>query len=132
MRPSSGGSSRMSNWLEPACAREAMATARPAMGTVAAAVPPLASDTGVARLRVTAPLAPPPLSPTPAVTPVIVPLAEGQLDVQAVLAHCRAHLADFKCPQYIALRDQPLPRNPGGKLLKAQLRDQTSWGEPVR
>ena len=40
MRPSSGGSSRMSNWLEPACAREAMATARPAMGTVAAAAVP--------------------------------------------------------------------------------------------
>ena len=40
MRPSSGGSSRMSNWLEPAWAREAMATARPAMGTVAAAAVP--------------------------------------------------------------------------------------------
>jgi hypothetical protein len=33
MRPSSGGSSRMSNWLVPACARAAIATANPAMGT---------------------------------------------------------------------------------------------------
>lgn len=33
MRPSSGGSSRMSNWLAPACARTAIATASPATGT---------------------------------------------------------------------------------------------------
>ncbi len=50
---------------------------------------------------------------------VIVPAAGAPLDVEAVLAHCRAHLADFKVPQYIAVREDPLPRNPGGKLLKA-------------
>ncbi len=63
---------------------------------------------------------------------VIVPLAGRELDVDAVLGHCRAHLADFKVPQYIATRDEPLPRNPGGKLLKAQLREETSWGKPLR
>jgi acyl-CoA synthetase (AMP-forming)/AMP-acid ligase II len=63
---------------------------------------------------------------------VIVPLAGRELDIDAVLGHSRTHLADFKVPQYIALRDQPLPRNPGGKLLKAQLREETSWGEPLR
>ena len=63
---------------------------------------------------------------------VIVPLAGRELDVDAVLGHCRAHLADFKVPQYIAIRDEPLPRNPGGKLLKAQLREETSWGKPLR
>ncbi len=63
---------------------------------------------------------------------VIVPAAGGQLDVAAVLAHSRAHLADFKVPQYIAVREDPLPRNPGGKILKAQLREHTSWGEPLR
>src|SRR5215831_17761147 len=36
MRPSSGGSSRMSNWLLPAWARAAIATAKPATGTNAA------------------------------------------------------------------------------------------------
>ena len=36
MRPSSAGSSRISNWLEPLCARAAIATARPATGTEAA------------------------------------------------------------------------------------------------
>jgi acyl-CoA synthetase (AMP-forming)/AMP-acid ligase II len=63
---------------------------------------------------------------------VIVPVAGKHADVAAIIAHCREHLADFKVPQYVALREEPLPRNPGGKLLKAQLREQTSWGEPLR
>jgi acyl-CoA synthetase (AMP-forming)/AMP-acid ligase II len=63
---------------------------------------------------------------------VIVPLAGRELDIDAVLAHTRAHLADFKVPQYVAVRDEPLPRNPGGKVLKAQLREQTQWGKALR
>jgi long-chain acyl-CoA synthetase len=63
---------------------------------------------------------------------VIVPSAGAELDVQAVLAHCRSNLADFKVPQYIATRSEPLPRNPGGKLLKKQLREETDWGAPLR
>ncbi len=63
---------------------------------------------------------------------VIVALPGRQLDVNAVLGHCRAHLADFKVPQYIAVREDPLPRNPGGKLLKAHLREETRWGKPLR
>ena len=41
---------------------------------------------------------------------------------------CVAQLADFKVPQYIAFRAEPLPRNPGGKVLKPTLRDETEWG----
>jgi long-chain acyl-CoA synthetase len=63
---------------------------------------------------------------------VIVPAAGATLDAAAVIAHCRERLADFKCPQYVAVRAEPLPRNPGGKVLKAQLRDGTDWGEPLR
>ena len=63
---------------------------------------------------------------------IIVPAAGGELDIDAVLAHCRAHLADFKVPQYIDVREGPLPRNPGGKLLKAALRSETRWGKPLR
>ena len=63
---------------------------------------------------------------------VIVPQAGGQLDIDAVLSHCRAHLADFKVPQYLALREDPLPRNPSGKVLKTQLREETEWGRPLR
>jgi long-chain acyl-CoA synthetase len=63
---------------------------------------------------------------------VIVPMPGRQLDINAVLRHCREHLADFKVPQYIATREDPLPRNPGGKLLKKQLREETSWGRQLR
>jgi long-chain acyl-CoA synthetase len=63
---------------------------------------------------------------------VIVPLPGRQLDINAVLDHCRKGLADFKVPQYIATRDDPLPRNPGGKLLKKQLREETRWGKALR
>jgi long-chain acyl-CoA synthetase len=63
---------------------------------------------------------------------IIVPAAAGELDIEAVISHCRAHLAGFKVPQYVSVREDPLPRNPGGKLLKAQLRDQTDWGRPLR
>ena len=63
---------------------------------------------------------------------VLVPLAERGLDVEAVVAHCRARLADFKVPQYVSVRAEPLPRNPGGKVLKRRLRDETAWGEPLR
>jgi long-chain acyl-CoA synthetase len=63
---------------------------------------------------------------------IIVPAAPGQLEIEAVISHCRAQLADFKVPQYVSVREDPLPRNPGGKLLKTQLRDETDWGEPLR
>jgi acyl-CoA synthetase (AMP-forming)/AMP-acid ligase II len=63
---------------------------------------------------------------------VIVPAAGQELDVAAVIAHCRRQLADFKVPQYVATRTDPLPRNPGGKILKKQLREETSWGRALR
>ena len=53
------------------------------------------------------------------------------MDVQQVLAHCREQLADFKIPQDIVVAGGPLPRNPGGKLLKAQLRKNVEWGTPL-
>ena len=61
---------------------------------------------------------------------VIVPGPEFELE--AVIAHVRERIADFKVPQYVALREEPLPRNPGGKVLKAQLREETEWGDPLR
>lgn len=35
---------------------------------------------------------------------------------------CRPHLADFKVPQHVEIRSEPLPRNPAGKVLKNLLR----------
>ena len=63
---------------------------------------------------------------------VVVPAAGADLDVSAVIAHVADEIADFKVPQYLALRNEPLPRNPGGKVLKAQLRDETDWGEEIK
>ena len=63
---------------------------------------------------------------------VIVPGTGAQVDVDAVIAYSRARLADFKVPQYVAVREDPLPRNPSGKVLKARLRNETDWGNPRR
>ena len=49
-----------------------------------------------------------------------------------MLSHCKLHLADFKVPQYISIREEALPRNPAGKLLKAQIREEAHWGKEYR
>ena len=61
---------------------------------------------------------------------VVVPLPGATLHPPAVVAYAREHLADFKVPQFVAVRNDPLPRNPNGKVLKAQLR-QTDFGAPL-
>jgi hypothetical protein len=40
---------------------------------------------------------------------VIVPAGQGTVHVDAVIAHVRGRLVDFKVPQYVALRSNPLP-----------------------
>jgi long-chain acyl-CoA synthetase len=62
---------------------------------------------------------------------VLVPLPGTEIDADRVLAHLRELLADFKVPQFLAVRASPLPRNPGGKILKRELRA-TDWGSPLR
>ena len=44
----------------------------------------------------------------------------------------KGRLADFKIPQYLLIRAEALPRNPGGKILKPQLRKAMDWGKPLR
>jgi acyl-CoA synthetase (AMP-forming)/AMP-acid ligase II len=45
-----------------------------------------------------------------------------------IRAHCAAKLANFKVPEHVELREEPLPRNPAGKVLKNVLRgDDTSF-----
>jgi long-chain acyl-CoA synthetase len=63
---------------------------------------------------------------------VIVPAPGVAFDAASVFAYLGARIADFKIPQYVALSATPLPRNPGGKLLKRQLRDQTDWAAAIR
>jgi fatty-acyl-CoA synthase len=58
-----------------------------------------------------------------AVTAVVVPKPGATLTEEQVLAHCRAHLAGFKAPKRVVLTDA-LPKNPSGKVLKRQLRQE--------
>ena len=51
---------------------------------------------------------------------VVKPGAE--LDQQTVIAYTREHLANFKTPRSVTFLDA-LPRNPGGKVVKPQLRE---------
>ena len=51
---------------------------------------------------------------------VIVPHGAAP-DPDALRAHCAARLADYKVPEVYAIRAEPLPRNPGGKVVKAAL-----------
>jgi long-chain acyl-CoA synthetase len=63
---------------------------------------------------------------------VVVARPGTQLDPDELAGFARGRLADFKVPQYVAVRPDPLPRNAGGKVLKPVLREQTSWGAPLR
>ena len=44
--------------------------------------------------------------------------------VDEIQAHVERHLAGFKVPEFIVFVTEPLPRNPSGKLLKNELREQ--------
>ncbi len=52
---------------------------------------------------------------------VVVLNEAGVLDLEGLAAHCRAHLAGFKVPKELVIREQ-LPRNPSGKILTRVLR----------
>ena len=57
-------------------------------------------------------------------------IADDQL-VRELLAHCREHLADVKCPRTVDFRDE-LPRHPTGKLYKRLLKDEYWAGHASR
>ena len=51
----------------------------------------------------------------------VVTLPGAELDEKTVIDYTREHLANFKTPRSVAFLDA-LPRNPGGKVVKPQLR----------
>jgi steroid-24-oyl-CoA synthetase len=53
----------------------------------------------------------------------VVQLREGSTTTAEDLREfCRVRLANFKVPEYVEIRAEPLPRNPAGKVLKNLLR----------
>ena len=60
---------------------------------------------------------------------VVLPRAgvSAEALVPGLIAFARTQLADFKVPQFVRVLDGPLPRNPGGKVLKGALRGTSDW-----
>jgi fatty-acyl-CoA synthase len=58
-----------------------------------------------------------------AVAAVVVPKPGAQLTEELVIAHTRGILAGYKAPKYVVLV-AALPKNPSGKILKRQLREE--------
>ncbi len=70
-------------------------------------------------------------------TPAVIAVGDADVvTVSAVLDACTADLADFKLPRYLVVRNEPLPRNMSGKVLKRSLQDEyrdlTDVGEAIR
>jgi fatty-acyl-CoA synthase len=60
-----------------------------------------------------------------AVVATVVPKPSAALTAEAVSTHCRSVLAPYKVPKHVVILDR-LPKNPSGKILKRDLRDQYS------
>ena len=52
---------------------------------------------------------------------VVVVTADGTIDEAALVAHCRAQLADYKIPRTVICTDQPLARGMSGKVLRSEV-----------
>jgi long-chain acyl-CoA synthetase len=66
-----------------------------------------------------------------AVHAVVVLRAGAEIDVAALLAHCRSHLAGYECPKTVDVRREELPKSGAGKILKTDLR-QPFWAGQSR
>jgi long-chain acyl-CoA synthetase len=62
---------------------------------------------------------------------VVVPRAGMDIESNELLDFLAQRLADFKLPEYMVVRKDPLPRNPGGKIIKHEIRSGTDWGNPL-
>jgi long-chain acyl-CoA synthetase len=63
---------------------------------------------------------------------VVVTKPGATLEVDDLLDYAVSVMADFKVPQYVVIRKEMLPRNPGGKILKKQLRETVVWGPSLK
>jgi long-chain acyl-CoA synthetase len=53
----------------------------------------------------------------------------GDVDALELVRWAAPQLAGFKVPEHVTLRSEPLPRNAAGKVEKAVLRGETTWGQ---
>ena len=70
-------------------------------------------------------------------TPAVIAVGDpAKVTVPAILDACTTRLADYKWPRYLVVRDEPLPRNMSGKVLKRELAadyaDLGTDGTPIR
>ena len=63
---------------------------------------------------------------------VVVLKPGAKAEAREICEFLHGRLADFKIPQYMIIRAETLPRNPGGKILKPRLRKEAAWGEALR
>lgn len=54
----------------------------------------------------------------------IYPKSGEHLDAEEIERHMKERVASFKVPSVIEIVDEPLPRNPAGKILKREIRDE--------
>ncbi len=54
---------------------------------------------------------------------VAVPKKDTSLSEKDIITYCKQHLAGFKCPKKVFIADK-LPKNPSGKILKRELKEQ--------
>jgi acyl-CoA synthetase (AMP-forming)/AMP-acid ligase II len=62
---------------------------------------------------------------------VVVPREGMRIDSDDLIDTIAKRIADFKLPEYLVVRREPLPRNPGGKIIKHEIRTGTDWGDPL-
>ena len=58
------------------------------------------------------------------VVKIVVLRSDTSLTEEALLAHCRQNLTDYKVPKLVEFRSEPLPKTNLGKILRRQLRDE--------
>ncbi|MEW6477590.1 MAG: AMP-binding protein [Actinomycetota bacterium] len=61
-----------------------------------------------------------------AVTAVVVPKPDASPSVNDIIEPCNQLLARYKVPKQVIFQREPLPRTPGGKVLKRVVREQLS------
>jgi acyl-CoA synthetase (AMP-forming)/AMP-acid ligase II len=62
----------------------------------------------------------------------VVTLKAGEAATpEALIAHCRAQMAHYKCPRSVDIRNAPMPLSGANKILKSRLREEHLGGQTV-